>query len=132
MKELWSRAQTQTKKVDMKRLLNSIPVFAGLPARAPENNLGQHARSKQDRFLRLVKQSLLHCLRVGAALAKAPSAEVGLQLWQYKAQLYFKISEERKELSVPGGRRQEREEELLFTKKTSRPTEAMSTYRDCV
>ena len=115
LQELWRRAEQGTKRVDLKRLLDSTPRYAGLPARAPENNLGAFGKSRQDRFLRQLQQSLLHVLRLGAAQYDEPDGAASLQCWQYVSQLYWKIQEERKDLSVPGLVK-DQQQEVLFSK----------------
>ena len=113
--ELWRRAETGCKKVEIAKLLEATPVYAGLPARAPENNLGWLGKSRGDKFLKQVQQSVLHLLRVGIGQLSQPKTEVALQAWQYTAQLYWKINAERRDQAVPGIHR-EPDGEVLFSR----------------
>ena len=100
---LWNRATSGDKRVDIKKLLETVPRYCGIPSRPPENNLHQLGhRQKADRFLRTVQQSLLHLIRIHAAQLVKPQQDVGLQAFQYLAEQYHKILEERRELAVPG------------------------------
>ena len=113
---LWNRAESSEKRIELKKLLESCPRFAGLPAKAPENNLGTCAKGRLDKFLKATQQTLLHILRLQVHEASQPSAETKLQLWQLTAEIYFKIQNERRDLSVPGLSRERAEGECLFTK----------------
>ena len=94
---LWQRASGQEHKIAVKDLLEAHPRIAGLPARAPENNLvGEHKR-KQDASLKALSQQVLNVLRITAYRWIRPSdPTVELQTWQHLAELYFRLQAERR------------------------------------
>ena len=102
LQELWGRAASGTYRIEMRKLLEKYPMLRGLPRRAPENNMKGDSKKREDKFLKVIQQHLLHILRVQAHLLASPSQATTLQLWQYIAELYHKVLQERKELSLPG------------------------------
>ena len=114
---LWQRAQSGEQRIEIRKLLEAFPRLAHIPARAAENNLLPDYRKKQDAFLKQVSQNVLNALRLMSYQWLRPVDQaVQLQLWQYLAELHFKVSAERRELAVPGiGRLQHVFGEVLFT-----------------
>ena len=106
--QLWQRAEKGEHRIDVRRLLSEHAKLAGVPARAPENNLQQWAKTRHDKFLKVVSQSLLNIVRVlGNSYARPTqkTPQVNLQIWQHLCELYQRIQEERKDASVPGSSR---------------------------
>eukprot|EP00667_Euglena_gracilis_P011756 EG_transcript_12027 len=106
--ELWSRAQRNEHRIDVRPLFEVLAPLAGIPARAPENQLIPAHRKKQDQFLRSVSQNVLQVVRllghnwVPQTTEVIPRGQVNLQIFQLLGEVYYKIQSERKELAVPG------------------------------
>ena len=103
----------------MRKLLDNAPRFQGLPARAPQNNLGQLGRARSEKVLRVIQQNLLNVLRVMGHQLDRPKIQMDimLQCWQYVAEMYWRVNQERKELSCPGiGAQKDPHQEELFGK----------------
>lgn len=97
------------KKLEMRCVLESCPRFAGLPAKAPENNHRQDRSSQVDKNYRSLQNTILHLLRVFGSSYAAGQNQDGLraatlfqQGWQLLYEAFDKINQLRKEYSVPG------------------------------
>ena len=114
--ELWQRASSGTQRIEVRKLLELHPRLAQVPARAQENNLCPEHRKKADQFLKSVSQHLLNALRLMTyRWLRDPNPQLELQIWQYLAELHFKVMQERRELSVPGINRLASSSDALFT-----------------
>ena len=58
-------------KFPARQMLDDIPVYSGLKARAEENNHGQDGKSMQDKMLKALQQRMLNAARVLATLYPA-------------------------------------------------------------
>ena len=77
--QLWNRGKTGP-RADMKELLLGIPRFQVLPSEAPRNNHQQDGKSREDRNLRQIQNSLLHLARVlGHAYTQRHDGQPDLQ-----------------------------------------------------
>ena len=96
LEELWKRAQSNDKRVDLKKLLEDLPRFSSLPKRPPENNFRQDSRSPGDKYLRQIQQWLLHGLRILAVVMQMEPGDMRTalqqQLWTSLADVYHGIS----------------------------------------
>ena len=100
---LWNRAKLGDNKISIKDLLEGFAPLEGLPNRPPENNLLPPWKKTQDSTFKVLSQQLLHILRIWAyRYEKKASVAVDLQLWQYTAEVYCKLQQERRELSSQG------------------------------
>ena len=103
---LWQKAKTG-ERLEVRELLEQVPKFKDIPAKAPENN---HKPSPNDKQLRVLQNSLLHSLRLFGHtyhLLQERSAEQDgqttfQQAWKFLADIYFKLEETRKESAIPG------------------------------
>jgi hypothetical protein len=110
LKQVWTRAMGAGPKIDIKKLLESTPVYTGLPRKAPINNYRQHGNNFMDKTVRVWQQCVLHILRLQVKsyndLKHGTSAASHMifqaQLWQLLAQLYNQMSDHRREQSLPG------------------------------
>ena len=100
--ELWRRAEAGEHRIELKRLLEKFPHLRGVPQRAPDNNMRGDQKKREDKFLKVMQQNFLNILRISAHQLATPEPQVALQLWQYCAELYFKVLQERNEMSLPG------------------------------
>ena len=112
--EDWRRAEEGEHRIEVKRLLEKFPHLRGLPQRAPDNNMRGDHKKREDKFLKVMQQNVLNILRISAHQLATPEPQVALQLWQYCAELYFKVLQERKEMSLPGCTKEQ--QGLLFSK----------------
>ena len=71
LKVMWNPAVTGDRRIDLKALLEEVPVFATLPRRAPANNYRVHGAYKNDKTLRAWQQTILQILRVQAEVLRA-------------------------------------------------------------
>ena len=118
-KELWTRFAVTEEKFDVKALLERLPRYAELPGKPPENNHWQDGKSKHDKALKAVQQTVLHQLRLQSftmevfqSLNSTPEDQrmdkfrvlesLLQQTFAYSSNLYGKIQVERKEYSIPG------------------------------
>ena len=114
--ELWHRAATGKQRIEMRKLLEQRPRLTGIPSRAPDNQLVPEFKKKADTFLKTVSQSVLNMLRLSSyRWITGPDPTLELQLFQLLAELHFKVSQERRELAVPGIKRREESTEGLFS-----------------
>ena len=120
---IWNRSQSPEGKLELKPILEKWPAFGDLPRKAPHNNYRSQKNSLVDRNVRTWQQTLLHCLRLHAHVHQAlqaknvPEHEVLLlQAWQLQAELYNKMSDYRKEQSIPGSTEMGEDSNALFQK----------------
>lgn len=122
---IWAGTVAGERRLDLKTILASYPRFAQLPATAPTNNHRGDGASKQDKKEKSWQQTLLHGLRMLAAVYLqvqqpfSPPLECPIpfctqgsqesvvqtgsqQLFQLLVELYLKIEASRKEASLPG------------------------------
>jgi len=103
---LWNKARLGD-RLDLKNILQQVPQLKELPSKAPDNN---HRPTSADKNLKVVQQSILHGLRLFAhsyqlqqERAEEGKAQATFQQgWKQVADLYWKVEELRKELSIPG------------------------------
>ena len=108
--KLWDRAQKGDRKTDLKSFMDLIPVFAGLPHRAPENNHKADAKNPWDKTQRVWSQLVLHSLRVAVTLHNGMLQQttdenilaLGQQNFFMLAEFYMRITNNRKEKSISG------------------------------
>ena len=107
--QLFTRAKSGDRRLDLKSLLEEVPIFRELPARAPENNVTAVARSPLDKVHRAWQQSLLHGLRLFAYLYTGMRhcedhkfLEIAQKFWLHQCELYTKVENHRRERTVPG------------------------------
>ena len=121
---LWERSSQGT-KLDHRSFLEHLPKFTTLPTRPRTNNYRNDSSKLADKCLKVSQQMLLNVLRGLSAVvalqdeARRPreqpetreSSEAGeeldseqlqLQLFQYVADCYHKLEQDRKEHSLPG------------------------------
>ena len=99
-----------SRKINLKELLDAIPKYKGVPVQAPQNNHRQDGKQKLDQVHRAWSQTCLHLLRIHVVnyqnMMKGVEAAMVKQLQQQQfqllAELYQKITNHRKEWSVPG------------------------------
>ena len=123
LSNLWYRAVTGAKKLDLRSLLEQVPRWSGIPSKPKQNNYRGDAQSKVDKVLRIAQQQVLHAARIQAAIycllnSEQPeegqhefAASLQLQLFQYLGDAYFVLEAERKEHSLPGSTKQD---DMLF------------------
>jgi len=109
-------------RLQLKTYLDDLPDFAGLPARAPENNHGGDGKGGSDRLLRSLQQQVLHAIRFYTACyvhLLEDNADDSQRLFQqgYHAlcDAYHKAEDARKEQSIPGPTACQ-QKEVLFNK----------------
>ena len=101
---IWKGALDGERKLDLPLVLQRVPKYDGVPARAPENNHRGDAKSPLDKQLRNYQNTVLHLVRLlGTAYSGGPNARVQFQqAWQLLGEVYLKLGNHRKELSIPG------------------------------
>ena len=120
--QLWARAQEGTKKLDVKRLLQDIPVFRQLPARPPENNHRGDGKGQHDKALRVFQTTTSHLLRIYALIhsvirevdTTGEMLSISQQAWLLMAEQWNKMSDQKKAWSIPGS--VQPEHNVLFKK----------------
>ena len=123
--ELWQRAATGKNRIDVRKLLETRPRVQGIPARAPDNQLVQEFKKKQDTFLKTVSQQLLNLVRLTSyRWIRGTDRTLELQLFQLMAELHFKICQERRELAVPGIKKREEATDGLFSEEDVKAQQA--------
>ena len=94
-------------RLDVKFLLDQVPVWNGIKQRAEENNHRQDNKSQVDKVLKTVQQKWLNVLRVHAALHSALSGAppevlaLSQQLFAYCCLAEADLVKERKKRSIP-------------------------------
>ena len=123
---LWNRAKLGQKKLDLKSFLEQLPLWAEIPARAPDNNHRQDGKNVRDKMYKFWSQTILHLLRSQAVLHSVLKDWAGIdeengeivvlsqQHYQLMCELYHRILEERKRSSIPGS--VIKEDNVLFQK----------------
>ena len=123
---LWNRAKLGQKKLDLKSFLEQLPLWAEIPARAPDNNHRQDGKNVRDKMYKFWSQTILHLLRSQAVLHSVLKDWAGMdeengeivvlsqQHYQLMCELYQRILEERKRSSIPGS--VIKEDNVLFQK----------------
>ena len=107
---IWSGVKAQTRKLDLKTILDTLPKFNNLPSKAPENNHRLDSKKDQDRVAKAWSQGVLHSLRFQAHIYQLMLAgaepllvkQLFEQNFQLSAELFVKMCNHRKELSIPG------------------------------
>ena len=95
-------------RLEVKKLLEELPVWKGLKLRAEQNNHRQDGRSQQDKLLKSLQQRVLNIMRAYAAMhttldpRAAELQAVSQQLFWYMAETETAILTERKRSSIPG------------------------------
>ena len=110
LKFIYDQVLAGKRKLELRSVLECLPKFSELPARAPENNFRKDGQRSQDRTVKTWQQSLLHILRMQAVLylgvqnGADPKEIETLQQQQFQlaCEMYCKMSNWRKEASVPG------------------------------
>ena len=107
-------------RLDVKALLEKVPVWHGIKRRAEDNNHRMDSRSPGDKFLKSLQQKVLNVLRIHALLHTACSqsgdaevCSVSQQLFMYLAQVETELVQERKRRSIPGA--VQVQDNVLFT-----------------
>ena len=108
--QLWERASTGTKKLDVRRLMQEVPVYKKLPSRPPENNHRGDGKGQQDRTLKSYQASVGHLMRCWAVIhgviqqvdRDGDMVSLSQQSWLMAAELWNKINDQRKQWSIPG------------------------------
>ena len=123
---LWNRAKLGQKKLDLKSFLEQLPLWAEIPARAPDNNHRQDGKNVRDKMYKFWSQTILHLLRSQAVLHSVLKDWAGMdeengeivvlsqQHYQIMCELYQQILEEGKRSSIPGS--VIKEDNILFQK----------------
>ncbi len=116
---LFAHTAAGERKADLKTILGTVPKFRDLPTAAPVNNHRQDGARKQDTEKRAYQQALLNIMRMEAAtysrMKEGKLIKQQLeQLFQITVDLYVRIQNSRKELSIPGS--VTRQTEVLFDK----------------
>ena len=89
-------------RLEVKKLLEELPVWKGLKLRAEQNNRRQDGKSHQDKLLKSLQQRLLNIMRAYAAMhttldpRAAELQAVSQQLFWYMAETETAILTERK------------------------------------
>ena len=84
------------RKLDLNSLLQSLPKFDALPARAPEKNYRSDGKKSVDQSVRSWQQCLLHAARMHTCMYMGLKADVDKtdlvvlveQQFQYLAEIY--------------------------------------------
>ena len=94
-------------RLDLKSLLDAVPLWQGLKARSEENNYRNDKQAPHDKFLRSMQQRVLNVIRIFTMLhtilaqADAEVCSVSQQLFLYLLNIEEDILKERKRRSIP-------------------------------
>ena len=125
LQKLWQGTSQKERKLDVRATLEQVPKFKTLPLAAPKNNFRQLAGNRLDQLHRTWSQTMLHNLRMQAtalgALEEIDNTDLLEPLillqksWQLQAELYHKVTDHRREMSIQGST-QSQETDFLFGK----------------